>query len=69
MINPEDIREIEAAFADLEKIRESGEFDPAFASGSGMSISESLSNQTDPIVEVLADILSELQSLNEFIRQ
>ena len=69
MINPEDIREIEAAFADLEKIRESGEFDSAFASGSGMSISEGLSNQSDPIVEVLADILSELQSLNEFIRQ
>ena len=67
MIRPEDIKELEGVFADLNQTVEADQGQNA--SGSLPVVSEGEGLTVDPVVEVLAEILSELQSLNEFIRQ
>lgn len=70
MISEQEIREMEAAFASLKELNTSAEsVSSQDNSAVPISMSDSTNAQVDPIVEVLADILSELQSLNEFIRQ
>ena len=69
MIKPEDIKELESVFSDLKDAQNgSGQYQQSHQMVTdGFSNAES--GNIDPVVEVLAEILSELQSLNEFIRQ
>tara|TARA_A100001515_G_scaffold127829_2_gene113710 strand:- start:1037 stop:1243 length:207 start_codon:yes stop_codon:yes gene_type:complete len=68
MIRPEDIKELNEVFADLNDVDTGANRDGVLDVPSAR-VSENTSENVEPIVEVLAEILSELQSLNEYLRQ
>jgi|TARA_X000001388_G_scaffold73644_1_gene65623 hypothetical protein len=64
VITPDDMKEFNRQFGDI-KITELEEAMPETAEGMGNSSVDDV----DPVVETLAEILSVLESINEFIRQ
>jgi hypothetical protein len=64
LITPDDMKEFNRQFGDI-KITELEEAMPEAAEGMGNSSVDDV----DPVVEALAEILSVLESINEFIRQ